>query len=704
MKGFRTAYIALIIASIVGSFFFVYERIQVENKYRYYEMAIYYDTLSKLSDMAGTDFEEYLKHFVEGKIDHILIEEDTIFHLKSNPKNNLSVDLLGNYLRIKGSTELLQRIEQNINLSLKTPRKILFLAEDEILIEGLPTDIQYEDRTTYYSDKDILYGAKSFSLLEYVGLGFDEDKIATVKKAGGKINLSPTFNSKLQDANKAFQNFKSMMKKHGNQAFLLFLDRESYLSGGEDLGEEGFKKLSAEFRDFLVKNEIPIFLNENRNQRGNAIKIGLESMVFDPQIGKIRGFITPDFIQKRYDYQIPSHHNGEEIVNTYYRAISERNIAVVVITPFIKNKESISDYRDYVRVANLLEERLKKAGFYHGDVSAMEYWHANRYRKLPIAFGIVAASLLLLNILFDLGNMANAILMIMGFALAMLFYLLGIKTSLGDSLFNVVGISVYPTLALCYALEKYKKIAKGDYKNPIISYLKAFKVFIASLLICMIGNLMQISLLSSSDNMLELVIFRGVKITQLLPIFMLIFVFFKYMDDMGKNFKSRVSTNELKNLLNYNIKLYHVLVMGVGLVMLGLLLIRSGNTSIKISSAELLFRNIMEQVFIARPRTKAIFIGYPSIILLIYSAFHYKNNLIMGVLGFLSSIGFTNLMNTFSHIRTPLFINANRVIAEILVTIILSISYLVFFFLLFKIYQWSRVRMKNNEQIMNENK
>ena len=146
-------------------------------------------------------------------------------------------------------------------------------------------------------------------------------------------------------------------------------------------------------------------------------------------------------------------------------------------------------------------------------------------------------------------------------------------------------------------------------------------------------------------------------------------------------------------MLSGNIKVYPVLILVVGVMMMGVLLLRSGNTSIKISPVELLFRNVMEQVFVARPRTKAIFIGYPSIILLIVFAYKYKNHLMMMIFGFFAMIGLTSLMNTFSHIRTHVMINVHRVSAEVLMVLIMSAVYLLATLLILKLFEKYRERL-----------
>ena len=76
---------------------------------------------------------------------------------------------------------------------------------------------------------------------------------------------------------------------------------------------------------------------EDITQRGNMPLKGGEDFIKRSDVKKARCLITWDFLQKHYDYEIPFHHHGEELTNVYYRAISERNMAMVMTKPFMKN-------------------------------------------------------------------------------------------------------------------------------------------------------------------------------------------------------------------------------------------------------------------------------------------------------------------------------------------------------------------------------
>jgi hypothetical protein len=87
---------------------------------------------------------------------------------------------------------------------------------------------------------------------------------------------------------------------------------------------------------------------------------------------------------------------------------------------------------------------------------------------------------------------------------------------------------------------------------------------------------------------------------------------------------------------------------------------RTGNDSgMEVSPLELKFRALLEQVFVTRPRTKEIFVGFPAMIFAAYFIGRRKWLLALGA-AILGTIGVADALNTFCHIHTPIFYSALR--------------------------------------------
>ena len=85
---------------------------------------------------------------------------------------------------------------------------------------------------------------------------------------------------------------------------------------------------------------------------------------------------------------------------------------------------------------------------------------------------------------------------------------------------------------------------------------------------------------------------------------------------------------------------------------------RTGNSATT-SSTELAFRNFLENTLVIRPRTKEMIVGWPMLLLFIWSLRRGMKFLPM-VFGLGMTIGLVSVVNTFLHIRTPFLISLLR--------------------------------------------
>lgn len=105
---------------------------------------------------------------------------------------------------------------------------------------------------------------------------------------------------------------------------------------------------------------IPVAI-ETSEQDGNIDLKGLRALTQKMDYQTTRLFSTLTYIQDRYDYGIAGHNQGQEIMNSYYRAISERNIRVIYFRAFhYKGGHLITDMSIYKQRFEELNSRLDK--------------------------------------------------------------------------------------------------------------------------------------------------------------------------------------------------------------------------------------------------------------------------------------------------------------------------------------------------------
>ncbi|MCL2010215.1 MAG: DUF5693 family protein, partial [Synergistaceae bacterium] len=178
--------------------------------------------------------------------------------------------------------------------------------------------------------------------------------------------------------------------------------------------------------------------------------------------------------------------------------------------------------------------------------------------------------------------------------------------------------------------------AMDDVKNRALALLEG-------VLFALAGGLAIAALFSEPIYMFRLMSFSGVKLTLMLPPLLVI------LHDMRR----RIHPESLSELLSRP-PIWGELILGLALFsFLGLVLFRSGNVQF-IPGLEAKVRNALEQLLIARPRTREVFIGYPSVLLYAFAVNNglwprYRELLRIGAV-----LGFASVVNSFCHYHTPL--------------------------------------------------
>jgi hypothetical protein len=80
---------------------------------------------------------------------------------------------------------------------------------------------------------------------------------------------------------------------------------------------------------------------------------------------------------------------------------------------------------------------------------------------------------------------------------------------------------------------------------------------------------------------------------------------------------------------------------------------------VSISDVEMIFRNDLETLLLARPRTKEFLVAFPGVMLAVYCAVR-RLPFWTALFGLAGTIGMTSVCNTFMHIRTPLYLGFVR--------------------------------------------
>ena len=166
---------------------------------------------------------------------------------------------------------------------------------------------------------------------------------------------------------------------------------------------------------------------------------------------------------------------------------------------------------------------------------------------------------------------------------------------------------------------------------------------------------------------MEVNIFRGIKLTFVLPIILVAIAFLQRFDVFdGKMDDTEGFMDQFRKMLDMPVKVKSLLILFLVLVAGVVFVARSGHTmGMPVSATELKFRAFLEQAMYARPRSKELLIGHPAFMLAVMGWFRKWPTMVLFALVLVATIGQGSMVETFAHMRSPVFMSFARGIGGI---------------------------------------
>lgn len=465
-----------------------------------------------------------------------------------------------------------------------------------------------------------------------------------------------------------------------------------FMNGGKSmLGSDEYEQSMQVIDEYLEETGAAIALTEDSTQLSNVTWKGFDSFISSHPGQAVRVFNEWGYIQWRYAYY--GYSSSEEIQNSLFRAVVERNCRVIYFRMILDTDSDttyITDTQPYELLLSGLFERLDAQGYRFGTAVAIGDYTPSWILRLMVGFGAIAAAVLLLCAFVPLRPVYEYILLALGMAgVAAAMYLIPNTSKL---LLCIGAGCVMPSLTAVLLMRYLGDIAprlRGSGTGAVL--LRSAAAFIACALITLCGAIYTSSALSQTTFMLELDIYRGVKVMQLIPIavYIVAYLFFFTPEDAGivqapGLYPERVSIKRLRSVgrdmmrrpvhvsgLVKTITVIFSLLLAGGLGIYYLARTGHSSTAAEISTFELTFRSFLENILVARPRSKEFLIGFPCLMLFVSTRIR-GGKFLPFLFGLGMSIGMTSIINTFLHIRTPLYISFARTGYSVLFGLILG--------------------------------
>lgn len=649
--------VIIVILSLAVSIYTIYQRFEVEKPYNRVELVADYDGYKNLAGRMGMDIEDIFKKLKEAGVTSVAIKEETVRKLQESGMI-AAVPLweLKSQAIIKGEQH--PAIEEIINSSLDPSTTTVIFTEDLEVYNRIREPLKLRSRGFYDWSRDGLYAISvsgRYADLENLALGFDYGKFKMAKRLGLNIAAQPS-------------NFNGISPEYIEGLFAM-LERYPVTSlifdGKQVLGYPDNLEVTARM---VEETGIVIGPIETWMQLKHVDQKGIEQLIKLTDYKAVRVFSLNESEASKV--------SPKEIMDRWFRAVCERNLRLVYLKPKIEDfkspEENFETNRFYInRFASMITDR----GFILGPVRPMRNFSIGSLRLLFLAAGVISGGALLLMNLFEMKKAYIYWIFVLGMIVsAAVRYLI---PSLADKGFALGAALVFPSLAMVYTLCYCKGVLKGEEEKRWAHIMgKSVLVLIKASAISLVGAAYVASLLSSTPYLLEMDIFRGVKVAHVIPLGLFVIAYVGIIGYRRHEHKGLV--DEIKALLNIPISVKYVVLFSIvifaGYVYLG----RTGHASgAPVFDFEVRLRTFLEQTLTARPRTKEFLIAHPAFILMIAGTLKGYRRVILSM-GLVATVGQISIVNTFSHLKAPLYISFYRTLYGLGLGIALGIIGIIF--------------------------
>ena len=649
MKVFRYSrvLIAIIAIGLLAALCIDVQRHEVEKQNTRVDLAIDYEGLQKLAQREGLPEDEVLQQAKDAGITSLAVYETTFKKLNENGKTTAvsGARLLESYHDGTLTDPAWRRLVEEGAIK---GTEVYVTGHDKRTYREVKEDLYRRlgaDRVTVLTagDEEVLAVKAHYESLMKMNLGMPTDEMQKVNDAGFYVLARPSNYEKCtpDDVRAVFARLDG------------FRISEIVFSGNQVLGTT--KALQTTI-DEMRARDLNLGLIEAVSQLQFYKQDGME------EVAKGLGY---DKVARLYS--IPKDEQPKLKIDTaverWANTDMERNIRIDLLRIYDKPSPNMTLMETNMKYFRDTHEALLRHGFTVGPAETFPAFYPSKYLRAVLMLGVAAAGVLYLSLVIPRLNASRRAQLVL-FAICALGAAVPVLMGNGAKirvLAAFASANVFPALAVIWQLDRLR--ARRREKRRLVSLIVtgALALFATGVL-SYVGAAYLSGALADTEYLLEFRIFRGIKLTFLLPLVLVGIAFLQRFDIFdGRMDDTDGVVAQMKKILDMPVRIKTLL---IGLVVLAAAVVfvaRSGHTSgMPVSSLELRFRAMLEQAFYARPRTKELLIGHPAF-LLAWMAFYRKwPTMVLGALVLVATIGQGSMVETFAHMRTPVYMSFMR--------------------------------------------
>lgn len=651
--------LSVMLIGLVCALWLNYSRYEIEEKNNTVEMAMEYEGLQQLADWEGLPFNSVLKDFKNAGVTSLIVFDTTL--QKLNDK--------GLVYAVTGR-ELLQNGVAGTGGRFAPAMRDKIIADAVYITKGsslLTFKEVEEDLHLRYADSRISVVSENPRIIRVLGdprvlegdnydtkmplmqapLGLSSEEMQKITNAGFNVIVRP-------------QNYLPVTEQQIDSIFRRIDESGanvvSYIGCGKEV--VGFPDKLDYMAEKLKSHNMVFGMVEHYTQLQFAPMEGLIPLAEKMDYQVARSYIIDKAEQRKL--KMP------EALRRWALTDEERNIRINYIKPFMlpQNGQDILQLNlDYV---SSIAADVKERGFKLGTSAVFNADNSGGYRAyfpdrmlmvLP-ALAVVAACVMYLALLLGLSSKLQYLLFaVLGVSASLL--VIKMASPLPRQLLAFASACVFPVLSMIVVVEWWENV-KIRCKCMVQFLMRTTVQLGAAVLMSLCGAAMISALLGDVRFFLEIDIYRGVKLTFIMPVLLMLIWYVKRFNIFGGKTGGGL-IEDVRYLLSTHIRLEHLFILGVLAFVAYIFVGRSGHTSgVPVWGIELKMRALLEQLMYARPRTKEFMIGHPAFFVAAYAAYYKAPRLWQMILVAGAVIGQGSLVQTFAHMRTPVIMSYIR--------------------------------------------
>ena len=665
MKGrYNPLLLAVIVIGLVSALWLNVARHTIEQKNNTVELAMEYEGLRKVAALQGLPEQDVLLQFKEAGINSLMIFDTTLERLTKNGELQTAT---GGELRQSSALGADKGVFANVPVAaVEENAAYIAAAKDATILTDVEEDLRLRygaDRVQVVSDNPRIVKIKGSTEplpdgkydeplgIMQAPLGLPAQDLRKVSALGFKIIVRPQNYVNVTD--KQIDAIFERIKKAGVPVHALMPCGTESVGYPDKIGYLGER---------MRENKMTLVMLEHYTQLQFAKIDGMVQLGEAVDYNAARSYVIDPLEQKKISVG--------EALRRWALTDEERNIRINYIRTFMMPKEGKDIMQINLQYVRDIKASVEARGYKIGEAGVFNSAEGNGYAPyfpnkvllVPSVLAVVAGMVLYLALLFNMSAVRQVLLWVVlsAMALGLLFIGRGLLTR---QLLSLAAASVFPVLSMSVIFNIWDKNTSDKHSLPAICFKGLWQLALAVTL-SLVGAAFMSAIMTDSRFLLEIDIYRGVKLTFILPVLLTAILFIKRYDLLqvvGRGLA--VLWQRLNGLLDTGLTFRHVAVLVVLLFVAYYFVGRSGHTGgVPVPAIELKMRALLEQLMYARPREKEFMVGHPAFFIAVLAVYRCAPRWWQFVLACAAVIGQGSLVQTFCHMRTPVIMSFLRAI------------------------------------------